>query len=81
MARSNEQLSPDRLADTASAVMQAVAEFAASHGQQRPYPPSLMGSPAQPSCLDGFSKWEVQQATDFLVRLGFLDRSKTRGVR
>lgn len=79
MNRPQKQLTPDRLCDAASVVLQAVSEFAATHGQQRPYPPSLVGGPAQPSCLTGFERWEVEQATQFLIRLGFLEHSSRTG--
>ena len=46
--------------------------------RQVPYPPSLMGTSAQPDCLSDFTRFEVEEATSFLIRLGVLE---THGVR
>jgi hypothetical protein len=35
-----------------------------------------MGCPDQPKCLSSFSKWEIQEACAFLVRLGILERPR-----
>lgn len=73
MARPNEQMTPDRLCDAAEAVMLAVAEVAEQTDGGWVYPPALMGSDQQPQCLSDFTRWEVEQATDFLIRLGMVE--------
>ncbi len=71
MARQHEQLSPERLCDAAEAAMKAVVEAAA--GGAWPYPADLMGSANQPECLCQFTRWEIEQASEFLVRLGMIE--------
>jgi len=71
MARPNEQLSPERLCDAAEAAMKAAVEAAA--GGVWPYPADLMGAPNQPECLCSFTRWEIEQASEFLVRLGMIE--------
>lgn len=73
MARHNEQITPDRLCDAAEAVMLAVVEVADRPGGGWVYPPELMGSQEQPQCLCDFTRWEVEQATQFLIRLGMVE--------
>jgi hypothetical protein len=71
MASPNEQLSPERLCDAAEAAMKAVVE--AATGGVWPYPVDLMGAPNQPECLCQFTRWEIEQASEFLVRLGMIE--------
>ncbi len=73
MPRSNEQMTPDRLCDAAEAVMLAVVEIADRTGGGWVYPPELIGSDEQPQCLCDFTRWEVEQATQFLIRLGMVE--------
>ncbi|MBC7773654.1 MAG: hypothetical protein H7210_14260 [Pyrinomonadaceae bacterium] len=75
MANSNNQISTDRLFDASEAVLKAVKETAVitagSKKARAPFPPDLMGRSNQPACLSDFTKHEVEQATAFLIRLGF----------
>jgi len=75
MSTRDEQLSADRLFEASEAVLKAVKETsvttAGSKKARAPYPPDLMGRTNQPACLAEFSKEEVEQATAFLIRLGF----------
>jgi hypothetical protein len=74
MARQNEQLSPERLCDAAEAALKAAVE--AADGRAWPYPADLMGTPDQPECLCQFTRWEIEQASEFLVRLGMIEPRK-----
>ena len=74
MAHSNEQLSPERLCDAAEAAMKAAVEAAA--GGVWPDPADLMGATNQPECLCQYTKWEIEQASEFLVRLGMIESPK-----
>ncbi len=67
-----EQIHPTRLLDAADAVMQAVLEVAEDLNGSYIHPPKMMGSVIQPQCLCDFTMDEVEQATQFLVRLGVL---------
>lgn len=76
MARPNEQLSAERLCDAASAALAAAVEAAEHRGGVWPYPADLMGAPDQPACLSGFTRYEIEQASEFLVRLGMIESPK-----
>ena len=71
-----DRIDPDRLCDAADAVLRAVHEVAARGPGYSPPPSSLMGTSAQPSCLDGFDAQEVEAATAMLMRLGMLRGSR-----
>ncbi len=73
MAGSHEHITPDRLCEAAEAVIGAAVEVAAETGGPWPYPADLMGGPLQPRCLAEFTRWEVEEACRFLVRMGALD--------
>jgi hypothetical protein len=84
MASRKEELSADRLCAASAAVLRAVKEIAddrAAVGKGgafvAPYPPDLMGSSIQPACLCDFTKFEVTEATAFLIRMGFLQYPRT----
>lgn len=78
MAQFKDRLDPEQLVEAAEAALMAAVESAADTGEAWPYPPDLMGRPNQPACLAPFTKWEIQQASEFLVRLGFLEGPRTR---
>ncbi len=70
--KSKEQVEPGRLFEAANAVLEAVKEVERSRGTRCPYPPELLGSPDQPECLVEFTRYEIEEATDFLVRMGYI---------
>lgn len=70
---SNEQLSPERLFEAAEAALAAVKENAEFTGGAGAYPLDLMGTPVQPACLAPFTRYEIEQACEFLVRMGALE--------
>jgi hypothetical protein len=78
MAKQNEQLSPERLCDAASAALAAAVEVAGQSGGIWPYPLDLMGASNQPECLCAFTRYEIEQASEFLVRLGMIESPKSR---
>lgn len=65
------ELSSDRLFEATEAVLLAVDEMLSLRGNC-PYPPDLMGTEDQPEALVAFTRFEVAEATAFLVRLGVL---------
>lgn len=73
----SEQITPERLWEAAEAALLAAAEIANTTGHL-PYPPDLMGSSMQPDFLAAFTRWEIQQASEFLVRMGMLDAPGTK---
>ena len=78
MARQSEQLSPERLCEAAEAALRAAVEVAEYTGGPWPYPADLMGSPLQPEFLSPFTRWEMEQASEFLVRLGMIEAPKRK---
>ena len=76
MPKYRDEIPIDRLLEAASAAMEAARDVASYTGGPQPYPLDLMGSPLQPACLESFTRWEVEQACDFLVRMGFLETPK-----
>lgn len=70
--KSREQVEPTRLFDAANAVLQAVQEIERDKGVRCPYPPDLMGAPDQPQCLVDFTRYEIEEATSFLIRMGYI---------
>lgn len=81
MARQEQELSPQRLFEAAEAALVAAAQTAATRTAaaraDHPLPPALMGTTRQPRCLDEFARWEIEEATAFLIRLGVLDSPRT----
>jgi hypothetical protein len=73
MADYKDQIDPQRLCDAAKAALAAAADVAEYTGKPAPYPLELMGHELQPACLAEFTRWEIEQACDFLVRMGFLE--------
>ena len=71
--QSHEHLSADRLIEAAEAAMAAMKENAEFTGGAGAYPLDLLGSPVQPACLAPFTRYEIEQACEFLVRMGELD--------
>jgi hypothetical protein len=73
MARPQERLDAVRLFEASEAVMAAVHEVASAFKGRSPYPPALLGTSMQPAVLGGFTRFEVEEGTRFLIRLGLLD--------
>jgi hypothetical protein len=68
-----EQLNPDRLVEVAIGVMKACEEYAAEHNGNIMYPTELLGSPEQPRIMMDYTRFEVEEAAAFLVRMGYLE--------
>jgi hypothetical protein len=79
MGKHQESITPDRLIDASIAVLRVVAEEGARKAPG-PYPADLMGSTRQPACLSQFKKWEVEEASAFLVRMGMLEPRRPRAA-
>jgi hypothetical protein len=73
----NHRRDHNRLLEAADASMRA-ADLRTRQigGGPIEYPTDLVGTSIQPECLDGFTKSEIEEACDFLLRLGFFERSK-----
>jgi hypothetical protein len=78
MKKQQERITPDRLVDAATAVLEAVAEVREELGEVNIDPAALMGAAHQPRCLCDFTKFEVEEATAFLTRLGYLESTPRR---
>lgn len=69
-----DEIDPERLHQAAAAAMRAAEEVAEYTGGPRPYPLDLMGSEYQPDYLAEFTRWEIEQACEFLVRMGMIEQ-------
>jgi hypothetical protein len=74
MSRAKHQLSPERLIEAAEAAFQGATEVWCERGGAMPYPADLMGAPDQPYYLQEFTRWEIEEASSFLVRLGMIPK-------
>ena len=72
MKKQHDKITPERLIEASDAVLVAVAEIRELVGDVAIYPPDLMGAAEQPRCLCEFTRWEIEEATAFLVRIGVL---------
>ena len=71
-----DEIPIDRLLEAAAAALDAVKDVAEYTGGPAPYPLDLMGSALQPACLEPFTRWEIEQACELLVKMGFLEAPK-----
>jgi len=76
-----ESMSAERLCEAAEAALRAAADVAEYTGGPWPYPADLMGSPLQPDILASFTKWEIEQASEFLVRMGVIEPRRPQGMK
>jgi hypothetical protein len=68
-----DQVSPERLLEAAEAALAAARDVAQYTGGPIPYPADLMGSELQPDSLAQFTRYEIEQASLFLLRMGMLE--------
>lgn len=82
MASSNEdrvtggagaEIDPQRLCDAAEAALKAIVEVAQRNGGRWIYPSDIAAGAMRPSCLNGFTPDEIDQAGRFLVRMGIIE--------
>ena len=78
MAAPREKLSHERLWEAAEAAMAAAKDVAEYTGGPAPYPLDLMGSAMQPAVLRDFTRYEIEQACMFLVRMGVIEKPKAK---
>lgn len=78
MSTPRGQLDPDRLLRAAEAALLAAEDVVEYTGGPRPYPLDLLGSPLQPDYLAEFTREEIRQACEFLIRLGELEPPESR---
>lgn len=66
-------LDPERLMDAADAIMLALDEYKIDTRGGTIAPVDLLGAPNQPKALCDFTRWEIEQASAFMTRLGLLE--------
>lgn len=76
-ANEPESIEPERLCDAAEAALHAVVDVAQHNGGRWLYPADLMRTPGHPVYLDAFSRNEIEQASQFLVRMGIIEPRRT----
>jgi predicted Zn-dependent protease len=79
MRSSRPQLDPQRLMQAVEAALHAAKDVQEHTGGPLPYPADLMGSPLQPDMLAEFTKFEIEEASEFLVRLGEIAPKRKAG--
>ncbi len=72
-----EKITPERLIEASDAVLMALQEHAREIGGGPISPLALHGSSVQPACLADFTRYEVEEATAFLMRMGMLELPRT----
>ncbi len=77
MADFREEIEPERLCDAAEAALHAVVEVAQRNGGLWLYPADLMAAPAHPRCLNEYTQFEIERASEFLVRMGVIEPRRT----
>lgn len=70
---SGGEMEAGRLCDAAEAALKAVVEVAERNGGRRVYPADIMIGPMHPTCLNGFTRAEIEQASQFLARMGWIE--------
>jgi len=75
-----DRINPDRLIEVATAVYDACQEWSTMHGGRSIAPTKLLGSADQPKSMTEFTRFEVEEAEMFLIRMGFMQppSAKTR---
>ncbi|MCE7975287.1 MAG: hypothetical protein DYG92_13335 [Leptolyngbya sp. PLA1] len=73
MNAKNQPLEPQRLVDAAIVVLKVCTAYASAHDGRSVHPTELMGDAAEGRELAVFTRHEVEEATRFLVRLGYLE--------
>jgi hypothetical protein len=76
MNMSKKPVDPERLVEAAIEVMRVCAEYAQSHGGLSAHPADILLRADAPRSLSVFSKHEVEEATAFLVRMGYLEPTR-----
>lgn len=77
MNTTRQPLDPLRLVDAAIAVLKACTDYAQSHDGMSVHPTELVASSRD---LRTFTAFEIEEATAFLVRMGYLEpQKKTNG--
>jgi len=71
--RGGGEMDPERLCDAAEAALKAVAEVSERNGGRWVYPSDIMSGSAHPACLNGFTRFEIEQASQFLARMGVIE--------
>lgn len=80
---SNETPNPDsnldaeRLCEAAEAALKAVVEVAQNNGGRWVYPTDIMLSHTHESYFRGFTAAEIEQASQFLARMGIIEPRRT----
>lgn len=66
-------LDPERLMDATDAIMLALEEYKIDTRGGTISPIELLGSANQPKVLCDYTRWEIEQASAFMTRLGLIE--------
>jgi len=78
MFAEHDNISHDRLWEAVDAALIAASQAAEDRDGDAPYPADLMGHPDQPDVLTPFTRYEIEEASSFLARLGFIPPRVTK---
>jgi hypothetical protein len=71
-------LDPERLIDAADAIIAALDEYKIDTRGGTIAPIELLGAPNQPKVLCDYTRWEIEQASAFMTRLGLIEPVRAR---
>lgn len=66
-------IDPARLMDAVDAVLIALEEYKIDTRGGTIAPTDLLGRPEQPKVLCDFTRWEIEQAAQFMTRMGLIE--------
>jgi hypothetical protein len=71
----------NRLHRAADATLEAIRWWEKVHSHKSPWPPDMMEQEEEPICLHDFTRQEIEEASWYLVRLGYIviARKKEKG--
>lgn len=73
MTRQNsEMITPERLMEVVDGVYNAW-ESHASNGIALRHPLEILGAPDMPECMKEFTRYEIEEASTFLERMGVIE--------
>lgn len=74
----SSQIDPTRLMQAVDAIIEALEEYKIDTRGGTIAPTELLGSPMQPKVLCDFTRWEIEQATVFMTRMGLLEPARAK---
>ena len=74
----SDQVDPVRLMQAVDAIIEALEEYKIETRGGTMAPTELLGSPMQPKALCDYTRWEIEQASAFMTRMGLLEPARAK---